>query len=156
MTGRGKYVRTPEHRAKRMIPMEQRIASKTLFAEEDECWEWLASRDRKGYGKLGHALAHRCSYELFVGPIPEGLTLDHLCRNHGCVNPAHLEPVTRLANTHRGPYNPRQTQCKRGHFLTDENVYVAPGTGFRACRQCKRFHDQESKRRKKEDRNVLI
>lgn len=66
------------------------------------CWEWVGRRDVKGYGRCGDGRwAHRAIYELLVEPIPQGLTIDHLCFNPGCVNPAHLEPVTRAENTRR-------------------------------------------------------
>lgn len=74
------------------------------------CWEWTAARHRvSGYGHFNlswrptmSGLAHRLSYEYFVGPIPDGLEIDHLCRNRGCVNPTHLEPVTTRVNLRRG------------------------------------------------------
>lgn len=71
------------------------------------CWEWLGHRDRNGYGCFSQTRAlrwraHRLSYQLLVGPIPNGLVIDHLCRNTGCVNPDHLEPVTQLENVRRG------------------------------------------------------
>lgn len=69
------------------------------------CWEWQGLKNAKGYGELfvekKHLKAHRVAYELLVGPIPEGLTIDHLCRNTGCVNPEHLEPVTNQENRRR-------------------------------------------------------
>ena len=70
------------------------------------CWMWKLSRNRDGYGVAwggrGKTLAHRVEYERHVGPIPQGLTLDHLCRERGCVNPEHLEPVTLIENQRRG------------------------------------------------------
>lgn len=71
----------------------------------DGCWQWLGNLDRNGYGVLTHAkrswLAHRLSYAAFVGPIPDGLTIDHFCRQTDCVNPAHMEPVTMSENSRR-------------------------------------------------------
>ena len=80
-----------------------------LYAVRDpstDCWEWTAGKKKDGYAFLGigrgNVYGHRFSWELHHGPIPEGLELDHLCRNRGCVNPAHLEPVTRRTNVLRG------------------------------------------------------
>ena len=70
---------------------------------EDECWEWRAFIRPNGYGQFNkNEYAHRVSYEEFVGPIPEGLVIDHLCRNRSCINPEHLEPVTQHENLLRG------------------------------------------------------
>lgn len=74
---------------------------------DNGCWEWMACRDRKGYGRFQmgkHKLlyAHRFAYEMLVGSIPNSLESDHLCRNHSCVYPAHIEPVTGSANVQRG------------------------------------------------------
>lgn len=103
------------------------------------CWEWQAGGVR-GYGRFtgqrgarGKILAHRFAYELLIGPIPDGLELDHLCRNHTCVNPAHLEPVTGSENSRRT----RLVSCSRGHPFDDVNTYVSP-KGKRECRICKR------------------
>lgn len=77
------------------------------------CWEWQKVRNSKGYGKVvidgKNFQAHRKSYEHFVGPIPEGLEMDHLCSNPCCINPKHLEPVTQLENSNRA-YDRRHPQ----------------------------------------------
>lgn len=79
------------------------------------CWNWIAAKDKNGYGakKFNNRAmkAHRYMYEKLCGPIPEGMTLDHLCRNRACVNPAHLEPVTARINTRRGS-NTRLTEAQ--------------------------------------------
>ena len=66
------------------------------------CWEWTGHVNNAGYGRVKNDYAHRLAYEMFVGPIPDGADLDHLCRRRSCVNPAHLEPVTRSENVRRG------------------------------------------------------
>jgi hypothetical protein len=127
----------------------ERFWSKVARGGTGGCWLWTAGKFSEGYGQFwrdGRNLhAHRVAYELLVGPIPEGLNLDHLCRVRHCVNPAHLEPVTARTNLLRGVGQParnaRKTHCKNGHEFTPENTYeIRPG--WRACRQCKRDHDQ--------------
>lgn len=120
------------------------------FLVGDDCWEWTACKvgSKREYGCIRrggkNVLAHRAMYELFVAPIPEGLTIDHLCRNPGCVRPSHLEPVTRTENTMRG-FNPmaknaRKTHCVWGHEFTPENTrtYKTKSGVGRACRACSR------------------
>lgn len=110
------------------------------------CWEWTGSRGSKGYGRFAikdelHS-AHRVTYRAFVGAIPGGLQIDHLCRNRCCVNPAHLEAVSARENVSRGQGRPailmKQTECKRGHAFTNENTIV--DKYGRHCRECARMH----------------
>jgi hypothetical protein len=111
----------------------------TRFDRSDGCWVWNGAPMNTGYGQYRNRLAHRLVYELLVGPIPESLTLDHLCRNRICVNPAHLEPVTFKENVLRGESlparNARKTHCPQGHPYDEENTYVSP-RGWRQCRTC--------------------
>lgn len=112
------------------------------FQRSDGCWLWTGAMQPSGYGTFRGRAAHRITYELFVGPIPENLTIDHLCRVRSCVNPAHLEPVTIAVNVMRGESlparNARKTHCPQGHPYDDENTYVNPTTGWRLCRSCAR------------------
>lgn len=115
----------------------------------DGCWEWQGYRTRNGYGRFTLALedgrrnfrAHRVAFELLIGAIPDGLQLDHLCRNRLCVKTSHLEPVTARENTMRGDavtaVNARKTHCVNGHEFNDENTYV-DRQGNRSCRVCGR------------------
>jgi hypothetical protein len=123
---------------------DDRFWAKVERRAADECWPWRGAGNGHGYG---HVLrerrtvpAHRVAYELVVGPIPTGLTLDHLCRNRLCVNPAHLEPVTHRVNTLRGcgPAARRATvtHCPYGHAYTPENTYVSR-RNQRECRTCR-------------------
>jgi hypothetical protein len=108
------------------------------------CWNWLRGKGACGYGHL-HIdkkclKAHRVSYEVFIGPIPRGLHIDHLCRNRACVNPHHLEPVTCKVNLLRGEsfsaVNAAKTHCHRGHELSGDNLFKRRGNK-RGCKQCK-------------------
>lgn len=91
------------------------------------CWHWLRFKDKGGYGRISRfEYAHRVIYERFKGKVPEGLHLDHLCRNRGCVNPEHLEPVTRAVNTQRGflpSLTPRAVKFIRDVYAYGAGVY---------------------------------
>lgn len=113
------------------------------------CWLWRGGKDRCGYGLYSvgtkRFMAHRMAYELMVGPIPEGMQIDHVkargCTNRHCVNPAHLEVVTLQENVRRGDapcaIHARQTHCKHGHPFDEANTYRTPD-GRRKCRACHR------------------
>jgi hypothetical protein len=91
----------------------------------DGCWLWQGWLDDLGYARIRtgskHLRAHRVSYELMVAEIPDGLVIDHLCRNRNCVNPYHMEPVTQSVNAERGnkARTAEKTQCKNGHELPE-------------------------------------
>ena len=115
------------------------------------CWVWMGHIRADGYGwfyKDGRAkLAHRAAYELLVGAVPAALELDHLCRMRHCVNPAHLEAVTRLENVRRGEggkHNIVKTHCPRGHPYDEANTYPIP-SGGRGCRACRNRESRDWK-----------
>lgn len=115
------------------------------------CWVWQGAKNPRGYGNITYEQksykAHRFIYEWLVGPIPEGLTLDHLCRNTLCVNPDHLDPCTMAENIRRGS-KAQQTHCKHGHEFTPENTIVRTN-GTRRCRECNLRHQRASYQRRK-------
>lgn len=133
-----------------------RLLSKVRF-DESGCWQWTAATHH-GYGRFGVRAgldfwpvvpAHRASYVLLHGPIPCGLVLDHLCRNRGCVNPDHLEPVTHQINILRGNGAPARhatkTHCIHGHPFDEANTYIK-ANGGRDCRTCNRERVRELRR----------
>lgn len=110
----------------------------------DTCWHWVGMTCSRGYGRIayhgGLKQAHRISYELHVGPIPDGLEIDHLCRVRHCVNPEHLEPVTHKANVMRAPLSlpnvaSNLTKCIEGH-TEDERAWTANSNFDKFCRSC--------------------
>lgn len=138
----------------RTLPAVDRFLAKVDQAGDDGCWLWVAGGDGDGYGTFKNggrtSKAHRFSYQIFVGPIPDGLDLDHLCRNRACVNPAHLEPVSRRENVLRGiappSRNATKTHCPQGHPYDEANTWHARSRRERVCRTCKA--DRHRRRRK--------
>lgn len=125
-----------------------------------DCWLWTASKTSAGYGNFkaaaNNVYAHRLSYEWLMGPIPEGLVIDHLCRVPNCVNPEHLEPVTHKENVRRGTagWNIRaRTHCAHGHEFSAENTrrYKLKSGGWeRKCLTCSRKSARETARKRRE------
>ena len=126
------------------------------------CWLWTGSLGRDGYGRMrfpgapsgaSPVLAHRYVYEKLIGPIPAGLTLDHICRMRSCVNPAHLEPVTRRENVLRGvgitAMHARKMTCLNGHQLSGTNLVQGHlrRRGLRRCRICTNAYHREWQRK---------
>lgn len=121
----------------------------------DGCWEWTGGRNGAGYGAATYegklTSAHRAVYSVLFGRVPDGMHVDHLCRNPACVRPGHLEVVTPRENTLRGESpaaaNARRIHCSRGHEFTDENTYRPPGRNERHCRICKRRRESDNRER---------
>lgn len=140
--------------------IEARFWSHVERRGDDECWPWKSLKNENGYATFTiggkRVSAHRWAYERFVGPIPEGLTIDHVkangCTRRDCTNwVSHLEPVTMRENTLRSnspsAVNARKTHCDSGHELTSDNVYI-DGTR-RRCRACNRARSLAYFRRKR-------
>lgn len=155
-----------KHGLEKTATAEERFWAKV--DAEGDCWEWTGAIGNHGYGVFCETgarngqrktrTAHRYAYELLVGPIPDDMTLDHLCRNRPCLNPDHLEICTpgenaRRAHAGRALLRPRPpkvrktrqpgTHCRRGHAFAGDNLYVVPATGQRMCRTCKTAKDRE-------------
>jgi hypothetical protein len=118
--------------------------------DTNKCWLFAGYKNAAGYGECfvdgRKALAHRISYENFVGEIPDGMVIDHLCRVTCCINPDHLEAVTNVENVLRGvgypAINKRKTHCPSGHEYTEENISKY-SNNYRRCRQCENARNRK-------------
>lgn len=136
-------------------PTLNRIMSRVVKNAETGCWLWTGGRSGDyAVINIDHRThrVHRWLYEHRHGPIPEGMDLDHLCRVRACVNPDHVEPVTRQENLLRGQTiparNAAKSHCPQGHAFTPENTYVTR-LGGRICRACNALHHQKYRRSKR-------
>jgi hypothetical protein len=149
----------------------ERLEERIDRSAPNGCWLWTGHRrGDRGYGGIKidgkEYYAHRVVYEFFVGPIPEGLELDHICHNtdatcpggatclhRRCVNPDHLEPVTHRVNDLRGKSfaaaNAAKTHCPQGHPYAGRNVYINAASGGRVCRTCLNEHQRRYQARKR-------
>lgn len=140
------------------MPLIDRIMTRIVLDPGSGCWLWEGALT-VGYGCLKPLvdepkrtdLVHRLTYEYFIGPIPDGLEPDHLCRVRSCCNPWHLEPVTRRENAIRGECGSvtrakmlAKTHCPQGHPYSGDNLYIAK-SGDRMCKTCQRTRDKARK-----------
>lgn len=145
------------------LTLAERFWSKVERRGPDDCWLWTGKLKPNGYGRIRvnkprrMEYAHRVAYELLVGPIPDGLEVDHVrdrgCQHRHCVNPAHLEAVTHRENNRRSDspaaVAARKTHCVNGHLLAGANLYM--WSGNRYCRTCRRAADLRSRTNEQED-----
>lgn len=137
-------------RARRLDPtyrypeIHKRFLARVEVNLETGCWEWTGHLNWNGYAKLGGKWAHRVAYEIFVGPIPDGLHIDHLCRNVSCVYHGHLEAVTQGENNRRQwAARGRSTHCRRGHAYGEHGSLNRQG--YFTCRICTRARQHARK-----------
>jgi hypothetical protein len=158
---------------RKRVPIIDRLVRQTdrsgpQFKNLGPCWIWTgAIRKSTGYGaftiyigpnKTRSTTPHAIAYELSIGKVPEGLQLDHLCRNRICCNPDHLEPVTPKENILRGKglasLNAKKTHCKEGHLLSGENLHIN-GKGARVCMICRKASWDAANARRRDRQGIV-
>ncbi len=154
-------LQTPDGIAPPVLGDMDRFMAKVAINADTGCWDWQGFLMPNGYGQFGgiyngeHRMlyAHRVAYSWFRGPIPVGLTIDHLCRNRACVRFDHLEAVTQRVNNLRGTgfsaINAAKTHCDYGHAFDEGNTRITP-TGQRDCRKCCARRQSEVRARRRE------
>ncbi len=141
------------------IPLPPRITRRIIPNPQTGCWEWTGAQ-RKGYGQVGWqrrvVVVHRLVWQTLRGPIPEGLVMDHLCRNRCCCNPDHLRVVTGYENVmdgrsqNFGAINSRKTHCPSGHAYDPGNLVQSDAArGIRRCLTCRRAQKRDQHRRRR-------
>lgn len=134
-------------------PMIDRLLAKVSY--DHGCWLFTGAQGKHGHGviqrgrRTGTMLTHRAVFEVLVGPIPPGMSLDHLCRNPSCCNPLHLEPVTHAENVARGAagqWQRAKTHCPHGHEYTADNTRLKQPGDRRECRECGREYARRKER----------
>lgn len=142
--------------------LRDRLMKRVARNPESGCWEWTGMRGSNGYGlilagsrsKRVHKMAHRVSYEIFVGPVPDGHVICHKCDNPACVYPPHLFSGTQSDNLRDMKEKNRRTYvrspfCWRGHSMLGENIYIEPKTGRQQCRACRTISARQAYLRQK-------
>lgn len=137
----------------RSRPIIDRARERVTVNLDTGCWEWTGATNHDGYGVIApqrqrkkQVKVHRVFYTAYNGPIPDGLELDHLCRNPRCVSPAHCEPVTHAENMRRGNrVGPQKTHCPQGHPYSPDNTRVEIGPKGQRRRHCITCHRNSAK-----------
>ena len=130
----------PAQKVTKMAHSEAQLLERRIVDGASGCWLWTGPLNNKGYGRSGDGYAHRRSYEIFTGPIPEGLEIDHLCRNRRCVNPEHLEAVTHVENLRRTLHTRTETHCASGHEYSEFGFWQ-DRAGRIKCKECRRVRE---------------
>lgn len=147
MRNHGSLADPPSHQ-ERTASLEDRLWPR--IDKSGDCWIWTGAINASGYGAIGNAgkvlRVHRVVYDLLVGPIPDGLQLDHLCRVRACCRPDHLEPVDNRTNWLRGEHPTavmlRTDRCQRGHIYSVHRRARPDGTGY--CGACALLHERKA------------